>query len=118
MTTCKVEAVVEFHYELVMNLLYGKEEDFISFAGFLTREMAIEFYRSHLVEPYQERGFCAFSCREKIYTKYFKKDSTLENLAPLSEDELNGIVGPYNFGIHEIAVRLISIGSRIEEKSK
>ena len=117
MTIRKAEALIEVRYELVMNLLYGKEEDFISFSGFSTREMAIEFYRSFRVEPYEERGFCAFSCREKMYKKYFAKDSPLENLSPLSDDELNGDVGPFNFGIHEILVRVISVDLDSKEKS-
>lgn len=103
MTVFKIVAIAEIEYELVMHLTFGGPEDYKCFGLFPSRDAVIAFYRSQLVEqPYTEERFDPFTGVYKTYTKYFKKDSPLEWLDPLTEEQLHVKPCPLNFGVQEI----------------
>lgn len=107
MSLFKIVGIAEIHYELVLNVMMGKPEDYNAFGLFPTRQMAIDFYKSQLAEQsYEEEAFDAFIGKRRTFIKHFKKGSPFEWLNPLTPEQLNEKPCSLNFGIQEIVVNV------------
>ncbi len=107
MSFYKIVGIVKVEFEIVMHLSLGAPEDFNAFGRFPSRDIAVSFYKSQLAtEPYEEEIFDPFTATRKVVKKYFKKDSPMEWLDPLTEEQLNVKPCPLNFGIQEIIINV------------
>lgn len=107
MSFYKIVGIAKFEFEIVMHLILGGPEDYNAFGRFPSRDLAISFYRSQLADqPYEEEIFDPFTATRKVVKKYFKKDSPMEWLDPLTEEQLNVKPCSLNFGIQEIVVNV------------
>lgn len=102
MSRYKISAELDITYDLVLNPMMSNIESVHCVGTFNSREEAKAFYNSHLAsEPYKELGPNMFGPEEKMYHKVFKKDSPLEWLNPIMENEW---VTPscHNHGLHDM----------------
>lgn len=107
-----IEAVAEFHYQLVLNPIRSSAESQRFFGPFPTIEGVIAFYKSHLVEPYTETEPSLYNGQSTVYRKTFRKGSPLEWMNPLPDHD--DLLSPTTFGhgIHEVLVDISKLLSK------
>ena len=98
----ETRAVVEIRiYRLILNSMRGNTENRVIVAIAYEKQKLIDWYRSLLVEPYDEVGTPAFDCQgdSHVWRKSFMKGSELEWFNPLTDIET---LDSYGHGINDI----------------